>query len=341
MSLYAFGKCCNNAQNIMVSAAASRKNGWITLQRSFCLSCFIGAGSNHHVISIAKVMSVVAFLCLLTGERYVSYSENTKVWVPSPLNHIERECRKPSYPVVGTAVDNSTEQPSICITTLTDSETSGMLQRFVRWRNFDNLLEMTWPNKQKYCDKHGYKLFNESKSLDQKRPPSWSKIRAAQRLLAEENCDWVFWMDADTVIMNSEKSIEDLLPLPESGIDLLLTRQKGNSWNAGAWMIRRSNWSLEFLDHWWNMEEFVKPKGLAVSGDNDALKSYLTDMDVDYFNQHISVPDRCNFNSVAKWNTPEEAAALTPEELLRPKFYMDNTSYHKGDFVAHVAGTLM
>jgi galactosyl transferase GMA12/MNN10 family len=323
----------------MVTASVNRKAGWNMLYRSFCLSCFVGASSNH-LVSITKVVSVLAFVALLGGERFASLSENTKVWVPSPINYMERQCNVPSYPVVGTTSINETTQPTICMTTLTDSEAGGIVQRFVRWRNFDSLLEMTWPNKQKYCEKYGYKLFNESKSLDKSRPPSWSKIRAAQRLLREENCDWVLWLDADTVIMNSEKRIEDIIPIPETGIDLILTRQKGNSWNAGAWLIRNSSWSLEFLDHWWSMKEFVQPKGLAVSGDNDALKYYLTNMDPTEFSQHISVPDRCNFNSVAKWNTPEEAAALSAEDLKSPPFFGDNSSYHKGDFVAHVAGML-
>jgi hypothetical protein len=31
-------------------------------------------------------------------------------------------------------------------------------------------------------------------------------------------------------------------------------------------------WSLQFLVALWNMTSFVRPVGLAVSGDNDAIK---------------------------------------------------------------------
>jgi galactosyl transferase GMA12/MNN10 family len=314
-------------------------NGRPSIRRGLlCLSLTSNEDNTKNFIRIVSYILVIAFMGFIVGERYVSFSENTKVWVPSQINYMERECPVPSYDVVGnkTYYDPST----ICITTLTDSALkSGFLYRMIRWRNFDNLLEMTWPNKQQYCNKHGYQLFNESPSVDPDRPPSWSKIRAVQRLLREEQCEWVFWLDADTVIMNSNKRIEDILPTPETGIDLILTEQKGNSWNAGAWMIRNTNWSNTFLNEWWNMKEFVKPKGLAVSGDNDALKSFLTNMDTKMYHQHIAVPARCNFNSDARWNTPEEIQMFTPNNIAHPKFYMNTGSYHKGDFIAHVAGT--
>ena len=282
-----------------------------------------------HLITIPLIL----FTLVLGVERMVSYRANTKVFFTLPLNQIARDCPQPtSYTV------DPTQRPKICLTTLTDAAKAGPWQKLVKWRNFDNLLDMTWPNKVSYCERHGYQLFNESLSLDRSRPPSWSKIRAAQRLLQNEDCDWVFWMDADTVIMNSTIRIEDFLP--SADVDLVLTQQKGASWNAGAWLIRKSEWSLAFLDHWWNMKEFVKPKGMAVSGDNDALKAYLKGMDTTEFEAHIRVPPRCLFNSVAKFMTADQQHAGQE----RPEWWYSHLqlnkleSFHKGDFVAHVAG---
>jgi hypothetical protein len=309
--------------------------------------CFLGR--SERITSAVCLVSAVCFVVGLGGQRIASHRVNTQELVKLPINDIERECPPPDYKVLGRMVDttdggssSSSSQPPrprICLTTLTDAANADFLQRLVRWRNFNALLSMTWPNKERYCRQHGYLLFDESSSLDTSRPPSWSKIRAAQRLLTEENCEWVFWMDADTVIMNSAIRIEDFLPLPDSGIDLLLTRQKGDSWNAGAWLVRNTPWSLEFLDHWWNMKEYVKAKGLSVSGDNDALKAYLSGMDQEYFDAHIAVPERCTFNSVAKFMTKEYSATLTPELVKKQEWYLNLERYHKGDFVAHVAGT--
>ena len=280
------------------------------------------------------IIVVTIFFIVFSSHRFASYKMNTTVWEKAPINHIERQCPPTGYPVI----QSKSEAGKICITTLTDAKRADPLQNMLRWRNFNSLLEMTWPNKEAYAKKHGYYLFDESNSLDTSRPPSWSKIKAAQRLLTEEKCDWVFWLDADTVIMNSAKTIESFLPAAE-GKDLLITAQKGGSYNAGAWLIRNTEWAREFLDHWWNMDSFVKPKGLSVSGDNDALKSYLTEsMSKEYFDQHILVPPRCTFNSVTVFLSPEDAAALAPEQVKEQEWYMHLEKYHKGDFIAHVAG---
>jgi mannan polymerase II complex MNN10 subunit len=284
-------------------------------------------------VGLATVLSIV-----YTGHRMVSYKLNTTEWTKAPINDIYRECPKPSYPTL--SVDKYKDAGKICMTTLTDAKAGSPLQRFVRWRNFDSLLEMTWPNKQAYADKHGYYLFNESDTLDKWRPPSWSKIKAAQRLLNEEGCDWVFWLDADTVIMNSEKTVQAFLPSnPDK--DLILTRQKGGSYNAGAWLIRNSAWSKQFLQHWWDMKEYVQPPGLSTSGDNAALKAYLLDqMDPAEFKKHIVAPPRCTFNSDTIFLSPAEQAVLVKDPALiqQQEYYMSPGKYHKGDLIAHVAG---
>jgi mannan polymerase II complex MNN10 subunit len=228
--------------------------------------------------AIAVGLSAIFFI-IFTGHSMV------------PINDIYSECKKPDYPTL--SVDKYKDAGKICMASLTDAKLGSPLQRIVRWLNSDSLLEMTWPNKQAYADKHGYSFFDESDNLDKLRPPSWSKIKAAQRLLHEEDCDWVFWLDADTVIINSEKTVQAFLPSnPDK--DLILTRQKGGNYNAGAWLIRNSAWSKQFLQHWWDMKESVQPTGLRTSGDNAALKAYLLDqMDPAEFKKHIvlSRPD--------------------------------------------------
>ena len=315
--------------------------------------CYGGSTRTPFALTFFRYISIVsctslAFIFFFIGHRIASYRVNSAVLFKHPLNDIVRECPKPNYDVLSSTWTteeivstymNEKNRPRICITTLTDSAKADPIQRLVRWRNFDSLLDMTWPNKQSYCDKHGYFLYNESMTLDSSRPPSWSKILAVRRLLTEENCDWVFWMDADTVIMNSNKRIEDFLPLPDSGVDLILTIQKQISWNAGAWLIRNTPWSIDFLDSWWNKKEFVQPKGMSESGDNSALVDYLRSMDQSYFHEHIRVPPRCLFNSVAKFVTKEEKELLSvPENLKKQSYFMDNDRYHKSDLVAHVAG---
>ena len=278
---------------------------------------------------------IIILLCAVyVSHRFASYKMNTTTLIKSPINGIARDCPKPTYPVIESR-NNYLDARKICMSTLTDAKNADTLQRLVRWRNFDNLLEMTWPNKQAYVKKHGYSLFDESDSLDTTRPPSWSKIVAAKRLLTQEDCDWVVWLDADTVVMNSEKKIEDFLPRDK---DLLITEQKGGSYNAGAWVIKKTDWSIAFLDHWWNMKEYVHPKGMSTSGDNAALKAYLLGMDKVEFNQHIGVPPRCTFNSVTVFLTPTEFKESKHLPVEKQQWYMHPEKYHKGDLIAHIAG---
>lgn len=322
--------CCSKCASYRRQCCGSTNRRFLTAQRYILLTCIL-------LISI-----------IFAGHRILSLKVNSAVLYRHPLNEVIRECPAPDYKVLSSTWTSSTppnDRPSICITTLTDSAKADPIQRLIRWRNFDSLISMTWPNKRRYCDLHGYSLFDESMSLDSSRPPSWSKIRAVRRLLTEENCDWVFWMDADTVIMNSTKRIEDFLPLPDSGVDLIISQQNhkhlGISWNAGGWLLRKSPWSIEFLDAWWSKKEFVQPKGLSESGDNAALVDYLRSVDKSYFDAHIRVPPRCLFNSVAKFVTKEEKLRLTPDNLKNEVYFMDYDRYHKTDLVAHVAGTFL
>jgi len=108
---------------------------------------------------------------------------------------------------------------------------------------FDELLRLTRANKARYAAAHGYAFIDASDALDASRPASWSKIRAVKRHLG--SYDWVFWLDADTVITNPTFRLEALLPAAGGGDrsdssggggggpDLLITRDAGG-YNAGG-----------------------------------------------------------------------------------------------------------
>jgi len=53
--------------------------------------------------------------------------------------------------------------------------------------------------------------------------------------------------------------------------------------------------------------------------------------------KHIVLPPHCNFNSVASWITAEEKDEGRPVE--EHEYYQHEWKYHKGDFIAHIAGT--
>jgi hypothetical protein len=154
-------------------------------------------------LGLSRFFALVLISTFLVHRSFSRYSSH-RPWMLAPIAHVERKCPAPAYQTL--SQQQQQQQPilgnhkqKICLTTLTDEKQKSMATKFLGWRNFDGLLELTWKNKQDYADKHGYHLYNESDMLDKSRPPSWSKIVAVERLLREEKCTWVFWLDADTV----------------------------------------------------------------------------------------------------------------------------------------------
>ena len=244
---------------------------------------------------------------------------------------------KPAGTTTTTTPSSIQEQlPSICLVTFTDSQSPSWIQRLVRWRNYAGILELTWPNKLRYAQKHGYQLFDHSSYLDISRPPAWSKIPAMQALLTPDSqCDWVLWTDADTVIMNSDIRITDFLPDPSLGLDLVVASDEGGGYNSGVLLFRNTDWSRWFLQTWWNMRDYVRPPGFSLSGDNAAMKALLRDMPD--FDQHVAVPPRCTMNSFARFLTLRESKHVM-ETLEEQEWYMNERFYHKSDFIAHTPG---
>ena len=66
-------------------------------------------------------------------------------------------------------------------------------------------------NKRKYCEMHGYDFVIADTILDLSRPISWSKILLLSKLMQESSYKWLFWTDADSLIMNPAISVEDLI----------------------------------------------------------------------------------------------------------------------------------
>ena len=58
-------------------------------------------------------------------------------------------------------------------------------------------------------------------------------------------------------MQSAEIRLESLLPRSSSGPDFIITVD-GGGYNAGIWLMRRSQWSQDFLKTWWGMKEYVR-----------------------------------------------------------------------------------
>ncbi|KAI4315086.1 hypothetical protein L6164_027932 [Bauhinia variegata] len=123
----------------------------------------------------------------------------------------------------------------------------------------DHLLLRFFKNKVDYCRIHGYDIFYNDALLHPKMFTYWAKypvVRAA--MMAHPEAEWIWWIDSDALFTDMEFK----LPLQRykdhnlivHGWPRLIHEEK--SWtglNAGVFLIRNCQWSLDFMDVWASM----------------------------------------------------------------------------------------
>jgi hypothetical protein len=121
--------------------------------------------------------------------------------------------------------------------------------------------QMHIDNVTQYCQRHGYRLIARADGWE----PSplhcfWRKVGLVRQEL--QDCDFVFWLDADTVILNMPTSLEEFVDdehdlfIAECGIPHLGVPY----YCCGVFLLRVCEWSRRFMDDWW---------GARTQGDND------------------------------------------------------------------------
>ncbi|KAG0457474.1 hypothetical protein HPP92_022631 [Vanilla planifolia] len=212
-----------------------------------------------------------------------------------------------------------------------DGEGSGS-----RRRSFRGMMATVGDNKRSYASRMGYDLADAHHLIDPDRPPSWSKIPAVRSQLPSH--EWVFWNDADTVITNSDISLENVLHAVIGHMDFdaspdFVATEDVNGINAGVFFVKRSKWSENFLDAWWNQTSFVR-FGSTKSGDNDALKQLIKRLPPHELRAHMRIsPMQCLFNSY-----PWYPSLKSLYQIISSPRAVWKGVYSSGDFMVHLAG---
>lgn len=76
---------------------------------------------------------------------------------------------------------------------------------------YQDAVQLGIENKKAYCEKHGYDFFCGTEILDPERPIPWSKILFIKEILKNSSYRWIFWTDADSLIMNFDIPLESLI----------------------------------------------------------------------------------------------------------------------------------
>ena len=134
---------------------------------------------------------------------------------------------------------------------------------------YQHVTQPSYDNKAAYCERHGYRFHAYTESLDTTRPIPWSKVLIILEIMENPDCEWVFWTDADSLIMNSKVKLKYFL---DDRYDMICATDDGHL-NSGQFLLRNCEWSKDFLrriydkphlinNGWWEqaamMEEFSK-----------------------------------------------------------------------------------
>lgn len=168
-------------------------------------------------------------------------------------------------------------------------------------------VEPSQQTKRDYCSLHGYDYIDDESVYDKSRPIAWSKLLLIKKYLPKY--DYVVWIDADAIIMDLTQKLEDKIYLMDDK-DLMVISDFYQI-NSGVIFVKNTPKALEFIDTWYNKEEYINV------GDWDQaalINMYKNKLD--------------NIDNVLKVNTFEV------EKYIQVYWF----SYRPGFFILHLAG---
>lgn len=143
---------------------------------------------------------------------------------------------------------------------------------------------------------HGYPFFIQRESI---LDGYWTKPAFLQAIILRElakpkgrGIEWIFWVDADTVVLNYQTALESFLPADGdellNDINLLVT-EDWNGLNNGVFAIRVSKFAVELLAGILSFRDF-RPDTELTFQDQSAMEIILEGRK---FSQHrVVVPQR-------------------------------------------------
>ncbi len=170
---------------------------------------------------------------------------------------------------------------------------------------FAHLGDISRANKEGYCARHGYRFVCRREGFDRSRPPSWSKVPFMLEELLK--CEWLFWTDADALVMNAAVPLTRFV---QDSAEMVLSCDPYNGINCGHWFVRNSEWSAEFLERVYSQVEFLHHPFWETAA---MIHLYAEDAEV---RRHV---------------------AVVPNKLFNGYPY-PGAGYSAGDFIVHFAG---
>ncbi|KMT09858.1 hypothetical protein BVRB_6g128320 [Beta vulgaris subsp. vulgaris] len=120
----------------------------------------------------------------------------------------------------------------------------------------DHFLLRFFKNKVDYCRIHGYDIFYNNVLLDPRMFSFWAKYPVVKSaMIAHPEAEWIWWVDSDAAITDMDFT----LPLEKykahnliihGWADLVFKKKSWTGLNAGVFLLRNCQWSMDLLDKW-------------------------------------------------------------------------------------------
>lgn len=137
-------------------------------------------------------------------------------------------------------------------------------------------LYLSLKNKAHYTRRHGYDFIMEYESHTDRAVVFW-KFDMAERLIKSGKYDWIWWVDFDTIITNTDVKLTDIIDealrnaTNPDEIDYLFTHDC-NGFNAGSFLVRGHERSLQFIHDSWAIHDKAKEEHINMSEQDSTVK---------------------------------------------------------------------
>ena len=138
-------------------------------------------------------------------------------------------------------------------------------------------MEPLLESKRNYANKHGYDFIIGGKDVwDRHRPVQWSKFNIIQKHI--HSYDWIFWTDADSIILNDTIKLETFIDIIPPNKDILWTIDACNHMNNGHMFIRgKSAWAHDFFNRAYSQTQYLHHIWWDNAAMIDLYKTHPTD----------------------------------------------------------------
>lgn len=180
----------------------------------------------------------------------------------------------------------------------------------------DQMLLKSIKNKMDYCRIHGIELYYNMDKIDDEMLGWWVKTFLTHMLMKQHpEIDWFWWMDSDAIFTDMSfqlplKKYENYNMVMHGWNDAVYDKRSWLGLNAGVYLIRNCQWSMDLLHAWAPMS----PKGKI----RDGVGKFLTK----------ALPDR------GKGEADDQSGLVylmvTDKERWGNKVYLENSYYFQG-----------